>query len=232
MGRFSSSASASPSTQPNQSYTSSPYQSPPYPTYSYNPGAVNTMNPAWPTAFPNPMVSLDLNGTLIEYVKNINDPSQVIPIPGVLEAVKQLRLKGHKVFILADFPGIHTGKQSIQGSEAIQNHLMQLLGQAGCQSIDGMLFNTSDQKNDMYAKPNIGMINRAKSELKMDFSNGYYVGDSVEDLTMAVRAKITPVLVLTGQGEETLKKIKSFLYKDLYARVKVFDSLPAFVNSL
>ena len=114
----------------------------------------------------------------------------------------------------------------------IHNQLMQLLGQAGCFSIDGMLYNTSDQKQDLYAKPNIGMINRAKVEMKMDFSNGYHVGDSIEDLNMAVKAKLTPVLILTGNGQETLKKLDSFVSRELKPKVKVFPDLQSFVASL
>lgn len=182
----------------------------------------------WPSSFPHFMVSLDLNGTLIEYVKDINNVSQVKPIVGSLEAIKQLRLKGHKVCILADYPGISRGKQTIQGAESINYHLMQLLGQSGCFSIDGLLYNTSDQKQDVYAKPNVGMINRAKVEMKLDFSNGYYVGDSIEDLRMAINAKLTPILVLTGNGQETLKKMGTELKK----KVKIFPDLLSFVHSL
>lgn len=186
----------------------------------------------WPTVFPNPMVSLDLHGILIEYVKDINHISQMQVIPGALDCVKQLRLKGHKVFILADYPGISRGKQTSQGAESINKHLMYLLGQAGCYSVDGMLWNVSDQKNDMYSKPNIGMINRAKTEMKIDFSNGYHVGDSLEDLVMAVKAKLTPVLILSGNGNETLKKLGKYANKELKAKVKVFPDLQSFVTSL
>lgn len=241
MGRFSSDASvATPMVQQPQQYISSnPYQNP----YGMSMPGMQQQMPGqmpmqqnsqvnWPTVFPNPAVTLDLHGVLIEYIKDITGPSQVRVIPGALESVRNLRLKGHKVLILADYPGISRGKQTMQGAEAIHQQLMQLLGQAGCFTIDGLLYNTSDQKHDLYAKPNIGMINRAKAEMKIDFSNGYHVGDSIEDLVMATKAKLVPVLVLTGNGQETLKKLDSFVNRDLKPKVKVFPDLQSFVNSL
>jgi histidinol-phosphate phosphatase family protein len=226
MGRYSSdSVNVIPSQPMNNGYVSSnPYsQSPPMSSgMQQNPMA------SWPTQFPNPMVALDLHGILIEYVKDINSPSQISIIPGALESVKQLRLKGHKVFILTDYPGVARGKQTIQGADAIHQQLMQLLGQSGCLSVDGLLYNTSDQKQDVFAKPNLGMINRATNEMKMDFSNGYYVGDSTEDMVMAVKANLTPILVLTGNGQTTQKKL-SF---ELKQKVKVFPDLQSFVSSL
>jgi D-glycero-D-manno-heptose 1,7-bisphosphate phosphatase len=226
MGRYSSdSVSVLPSQPMNSGYiSSSPYsQSPQMPV-----GAQQNPMASWPTQFPNPMVALDLHGILIEYVKDINSPSQLRLIPGAIESVKQLRLKGHKVFILTDYPGIARGKQTTQGAEAIHQQLMQFLGQAGCLSIDGLLYNTSDQKQDVFAKPNLGMINRAKNEMNIDFSNGYYVGDSTEDMVMAVKANLTPILILTGNGQTTQKKL-SF---ELKQKVKVFPDLQSFVSSL
>ena len=235
MGRYSSDVAITAATPPmNNAYvSSSPYsQTPHMPMQQMGGQPPQSMqqNPManWPTTFPNPTVVLDLHGVILEYIKDINSPSQMKPIVGALESVRQLRLKGHKVLVLADYPGIARGKQTMQGAEAINQQLMQLLGQAGCFSIDGSLYNTSDQKQDMYAKPNVGMINRAKSEMKLDMSGGYCVGDSLEDMQMAVNAKLTPVLVLTGNGQDTMKKMGS----ELKQKVKVFPDLLSFVNSL
>ena len=241
MGRYSSDnfVSGAP-VQQNTYISSNPYTQNPYNQTPYGMGSQpqqgygSQQNPManWPTSFPNPTVVLDLHGVLIENVRDINSVSQMQVIPGALEAVKQIRLKGHKAFILADYPGIARGKQTQQGADAIFSHLMNLLGQAGCMSIDGALYNTSDQKQDLYAKPNIGMINRAKSEMKMDLSNGYCVGDSMEDLVMATKAKLTPVLILTGNGQDTLKKLDSFTNRELKQKTKVFPDLLSFVASL
>ena len=63
------------------------------------------------------------------------------------------------------------------------------------------------------------------------FNEGYYVGDTIEDIKMAMNIGATPVLVRTGKGLSTEEKyLKSFNPK--YKDVKVFDNLLEFANSL
>ena len=69
----------------------------------------------------------------------------------------------------------------------INNIMMQNFGQHGIFSIDGFLYNQSDIPQDPYAKPNIGMLNRSKNEIGMDWTDGYYVGDTIEDVKMAIK---------------------------------------------
>ena len=186
----------------------------------------------WPVEFPKPVVGLDLHGTIIEFNANINDPSQVVPIPGALEAIKLLRIKGHKVFILADYPGISAKKLTQMDVESIHMRLFELLGQSGCMSLDGLLYNTSAKKNDIFAKPNTGMMKRATNEFKMNWKEGWYVGDDIVDLKMAEKGGSKPILVLTGKGNETLPKLDSFANKELKKKVKIFPNLLSFAQSL
>ena len=51
------------------------------------------------------------------------------------------------------------------------------------------------------------MFKRASAEVGVDWTNGLYVGDKISDLKAAVKAKAKPVLVRTGYGEETIKKL-------------------------
>jgi HAD superfamily hydrolase (TIGR01662 family) len=231
MGRYSSDPVVNQPNQLNQPIQSGFVSSNPY---SSTPAPQNTqVNPManWPTVFPKSVVALDLHGTIIENMgEDLNSP--VLPLAGSLEAVKLLRLKGHKVFILADYPGIFSGKATTQQADSVHTTLMQLLGQAGCLSIDGLLYCTSSLKDDMYAKPNIGMIDRAKSEFRIDFGNGWYVGDSIEDLKMAEKAGLKPILVATGKGLETETKLDTYANRELKKKVQVFPDLLSFVQTL
>jgi D-glycero-D-manno-heptose 1,7-bisphosphate phosphatase len=182
----------------------------------------------WPTFFPKPVVGLDIRGILIDET----DVRQVTPIPGALDAVRILRLKGHKVFLLGDYPEITTKK--ITQPQVDENHkiLLQLLGQSGCFSIDGMLHNTSSIKEDMYAKPNTGMMKRAANEFKVNWKEGWFVGDDIDDLKMADTGGCKPILILTGKGQETVSKLDSFANRELKKKVKIFPNLLSFVESL
>ena len=75
------------------------------------------------------------------------------------------------------------------------------------------------------------MLNRSKNEMGMDWTGGYYVGDTIEDIKMAQKFGVTPVLVRTGKGAKTEKEyLKGISTK--YNDVQVFDNLLDFVNTL
>jgi hypothetical protein len=100
------------------------------------PGQETNMSPiGWPTVFNKPIVALDLNGLIVEDVPLI-DAQSIKIIPGVLEAIKIIRQKGHKLFILSDQPNILKGKTTQQNIDACFQELMQIFGQAGIFSIE------------------------------------------------------------------------------------------------
>ena len=185
----------------------------------------------WPTSFPKPTVGFDRDGVVIEWKNVIKNYQDVKYIAGSLEAIRKLRLKGHKAFMFADQPNIYKGLLTDQDVNNVNNYMMQTFGQNGIFSIDGFLYNQSDMPQDPFAKPNIGMLNRSKNELNMDWTDGYYVGDTIEDVKMAIKFGVTPVLVRTGKGKQTEKDhFKGISNK--YEGVKVFDNLLSFVDSL
>jgi D-glycero-D-manno-heptose 1,7-bisphosphate phosphatase len=185
----------------------------------------------WPTEFPKCVIGIDRDGVINEWKNVIKRYEDVQFIEGSLEAIRKLRLKRHRVVLFADQPNITKGLLSDTDVNNIMNHMMQIFGQNGIFSIDGFYFNQSDMPQDTYAKPNIGMLRRAENEMRVDFSSGYYVGDTIDDIKMALKIGAIPVLVRTGKGAATEEKyLKSFDTK--YKDVKVFDNLLEFVKSL
>jgi D-glycero-D-manno-heptose 1,7-bisphosphate phosphatase len=181
----------------------------------------------------NITIGLDRDGTINKdlgtYVKH---PNQLIPISGSLEAVAMLRRKGYNIVILTNQAGISEGVLSIQQVEEVHQKLLQQLGEAGCFSIDGMYYSTSKHKDDIYAKPNIGMFQRAETELGVKFKGGAYVGDKLSDLQAAEKVGALPILVKTGYGQETLEKLNRYAYKALKKKTIVFENLLEFAESL
>ena len=185
----------------------------------------------WPTSFPKPMIGIDRDGVIIEWKNVIKNYQDIKYIPGSLEAIRKLRLKGHKMMMFADQPNIIRGLLNDQDVNNIMNIMMQNFGQNGIFSIDGFYYNQSDNSKDPYAKPNIGMMNRSKNENGHDWTDGYYVGDTIEDVKMAIKFGVTPVLVRTGKGAKTEKEYLKGM-NNKYEGVKVFDNLLSFVDSL
>jgi len=155
------------------------------------------------------------------------------PIPGSLSAIAELRRKGHSVVIITDQGGIEKGIYSQDDVETVHNYMFQLLGEAGCSSIDALYYSASSRKEDPFAKPNTGMFERCEKENKhIKFKGGYYVGDKMKDLKAAMNVGAIPILVRTGYGIETEKELEQYAYRKIKARTQVFDTLADFVSTL
>ena len=153
------------------------------------------------------------------------------PIEGSLDAVARLRKIGHKIAIITNQGGIGHGLFTEDDVDSLHQYMLDLLGEAGCPSIDAIYYSASSHKNDMYAKPNLGMFKRCQKEHPhIKFNKGYYVGDKLSDLKAAHKIGAKPVLVRTGYGLETEQQLNKFTYRDIKKKTIVFDDLSSFAN--
>ena len=112
--------------------------------------------PAIPTKC---VIGLDRDGVINKDIGTyVTSPSQFEPIDGSLEAIAHMRRLGHRIVILTNQGGIAKGLMTNEHVEKVHEHMLDLFGQAGCPSIEGIYYSESSQKNDMYAKPNAGMF--------------------------------------------------------------------------
>lgn len=188
----------------------------------------------WPVKFEKPVIGIDLNGTIVEDTL-ILGPECIKILTGALEGIKTMRLKGYKVVILSDQPGIAAGKITSSNIDSAFQELMKQFGQAGIASIDGFLYNTSEIKEDDFAKPNLGMVKRAEKEILKDkarFKDGWYVGDSLVDLKFADKMGARPILIKTGKSQTAIEQLEKFTYKELKAKTKIFNTLLEFAQTL
>ena len=88
---------------------------------------------------PKCVVGLDRDGVINRdlgtYCYRIKDFE---PITGSIEAITKLRKLGHKVVIITNQGGIEKGLFSQDDVDNLHKHMFELLGEAGCQSIDGL----------------------------------------------------------------------------------------------
>ena len=153
------------------------------------------------------------------------------PIEGSLDAVARLRKHGHKIVVITNQGGIEHGLFTEEDVDALHQYMLELLGKAGCPSIDAIYYSASSHKSDMYAKPNTGMFKRCEKENpQIKFNKGYFVGDKISDLKAAHKIGATPVLVRTGYGLETEKELTKFTYRDIRKKTIVFDDLSSFAD--
>ena len=183
--------------------------------------------------YPNPVIGISRDG-VINYPKSthVKTPDEFEIIPGAAEAVALMRKKGYKIVILSNQYGISEGVITPNDVDFVNQRMLEIFGEAGCPSIDAMYYSTSRMKEDIYALPNVGMFHRAEKEHKLKFKEGWFVGDKISDLRAAENIKARPILIKTGEWEETVKKLETFANRDLRKKTKIFDTLLDFASSL
>ena len=181
------------------------------------------------------VIGIDRDGVINKDLGTyVTDPNDFEPIDGSLEAMARLRVLGHKIAIITNQGGIEKGIMTMEDVESVHFRMFELLGEAGCPSIDAIYYSASSRKDDEFAKPNTGMFKRCERENPaIKFSKGFFVGDKISDLKAAMKVGAKPILVRTGYGIETEELInKRFTYQKIKKATKVFDNLAAFVDWL
>lgn len=187
-----------------------------------------------PIEYDKCVVGIDRDGVINKDLGTyVTNPMMFDPIPGSLEAIALIRSKGHKIAIITNQGGIEKGLMTPGDVDRVHGYMFELLGKAGCPSIDAIYYSASSRKNDMYAKPNIGMFKRCEKENPhIKFSKGFYIGDKITDLKSAEKIGATPVLVRTGYGTETENLLNRFTYKSLKNKTIIVDDLWQFAQAL
>lgn len=189
----------------------------------YNPNTEQTQQSNdlsnWPKTFPKTVIGLERKNVITE-------SDSIKPLPGALEALRDLRLKGYKVVLIMD----ESGKDQ-QFVDKQNNDLMNVFGEAGIFSINAMYYSIGIDKKDIYVKPSTGMFKRCENENpEIKFRQGWYVGHNIKDAKAAFKIGARPALI--NPSEEEIKKLNSFSNQKVKKKTKIFKSLQDFANTL
>lgn len=185
----------------------------------------------WPTFFPKETIGID-RGVFLNDTKPILTASDIEMLPGALDAIRAIRLKGYKLVIFFNEPLITQGKITTQAVDYNVQQIMNYFGQAGIFTIDGLLYSTSNMKEDIFAMPNNGMMKRAENEMKVAFKGGYFAGNKLYNLKAGDSVHSKPILIKSPGYEDAETKLDTFANKELKNKTKTFNSLLDFANSL
>ena len=128
-------------------------------------------------------VFLDRDGVLNASVIRQGKPyppdtlGELTILPGVGEALRELRAAGFMNIVVTNQPDVATGKQRIEVVEAMHKQLREEL------SLDDVkvCYHTDDQKCDC-RKPNPGMLLEAAKDHGIDLGQSFLVGDRWRDV--------------------------------------------------
>jgi D-glycero-D-manno-heptose 1,7-bisphosphate phosphatase len=161
-----------------------------------------------------PAVFLDRDGTINEQLGYINHISRFMLLPGVGEAISLLNKNDYIVVVTTNQSGVARGYFSIELVKETNDLMKRELAQDNAY-VDGIYFcpHHPDGVLSEYRmecscrKPDIGLIEKARSDLDIDMKRSYVVGDRWLDIEFAHNANLPGILVLTGYGKGDLEYI-------------------------
>lgn len=136
-------------------------------------------------------VLCDRDGTLVIDVPFNDDPSRVVPLPGVVDGLARLRGAGLPVGILADQDGVARGLVTPGQVDAMNRRVADVLGPF--QTIAWCPHAPRDRCG--CGKPAPGLIVRAATALRVAPSRCAVIGDDVADVEAAQAAGALGILV-------------------------------------
>jgi len=154
-------------------------------------------------------VFLDRDGTLNYDPGYLKVAAELKLLAGVGPALARLKGAGARLVVVTNQSGVGRGIVTLKDLEAIHARLQGLLEQEDA-ALDAIYFCPHHPDDGCRCrKPNVGMVERAVSELQLNLRRSYLIGDHARDIQLAHRvgAKailLTPALV-DAQALETLK---------------------------
>jgi D-glycero-D-manno-heptose 1,7-bisphosphate phosphatase len=152
-----------------------------------------------------PAVFTDRDGTLIVDRDYLHHPSEVEWIPGTLEAIARLNRAGFLVVVVTNQSGVARGLFSEAEVRGVHDHMASQAADAGAR-IDAFYYCPyhpeglgTYRRAARCRKPDIGMYEQAISELAIDGSFSWMIGDKAEDMAFAVNAQLRAIRVQTGK---------------------------------
>lgn len=150
---------------------------------------------------------LDRDGTISEEVGYINHPSRLQVYPWAAKAIRLLKDRGLKVFVVTNQAGVARGYFKEELVLEIHQRLRDEMAQAGA-FIDAIYYcphhpsvgEPPYRQDCACRKPKTGMLERAVDEFDIDLTRSFVVGDRYGDMELAHNAGAHSVFLLSGYG--------------------------------
>jgi D-glycero-D-manno-heptose 1,7-bisphosphate phosphatase len=158
-----------------------------------------------PTA--HPAAFLDRDGTMIVEHGFLSDPEGVEPLPGAIDAIRQLNEWGYLVFGVTNQSGVARGYFGEDAVRAVNRRVIEVFAASGAR-IDAIYYcphypMPGNVECDC-RKPKRGMIDQAMRDFAIDLSRSFTVGDRLCDVKLGETIGRPGLLVLTGFGHQEL----------------------------
>jgi D-glycero-D-manno-heptose 1,7-bisphosphate phosphatase len=168
-----------------------------------------------PPSVGSPALFLDRDGVLVDEVGYLHRPGDVRLLSGAAELVRAANRAGVVVVVVTNQAGIGRGYYDWADFEAVRHRIDELLARERVQldAVYACPFHPAALAPYRHAahpgrKPGSGMLLRAASDLGIDLSTSWIVGDVVEDLEAGRSAGLAgAVHVRSGHGDRDRERV-------------------------
>jgi D-glycero-D-manno-heptose 1,7-bisphosphate phosphatase len=159
-------------------------------------------------------VFLDRDGTINEDVGYPARIDQIRIYPFAFEALRKIKDAGFAAVVVTNQSGIGRGYLTEADLAAIHRHIAVEFA-ARAVRIDAFYYCPHYEFSDLSGygglcacrKPEPGMGRRAAADLALDLERSYMIGDKIEDMSFGLAIGARPVLVRTGYGMESERRL-------------------------
>ncbi len=163
-------------------------------------------------------VFLDRDGTICKDVHYMSRPELLELLPKVAEGIKLLNELGVKVIVVTNQSGITRGYFCEEDLKNIHEKMIAELSKKEAIIDDIYYCPHHPDDNCSCRKPRTGMLDRAKTDLKLDLNKCFIIGDRKLDIQAGQNAGCTTILV---PGPETESNVDAnYIATDFYDAAK------------
>ena len=154
-------------------------------------------------------VFLDRDGTLNYDSGYLKIAAELKLLAGVGPSLARLKRAGAKLVVVTNQSGVGRGIVTLKDLEAIHARLQGLLEQEDA-ALDAIYFCPHHPDDGCRCrKPNVGMVERAVSELQLDFRRFYLIGDHARDIQLAHKVGAKSILLTPAPVDvQSLDRLK------------------------
>ena len=145
-------------------------------------------------------IFLDRDGTINEDVGYLHEPEKLKFLPNVFEGVRKMRDMGYKIVVITNQSGIGLGYFTNEDFYSVNTKMLKGFSAAGITLSKIYFCPHSKDEGCECRKPGTALIERARSDLNLDITRSYIIGDSTLDIEAGKRAGAKTILVRTGFG--------------------------------
>ena len=141
------------------------------------------------------VVFFDRDGTLIVDKIYLNDPNDIVYLPGVIEGMKKLRDQNFSFIIVTNQSGIPRGLVDINNLYKIHRNIKFELAKNGIDILNFYFAPFLVGSNHPMRKPNSGMLDAGISDFTVDRKKSWMAGDRMTDIEAGRRAGLRSVFL-------------------------------------